>query len=221
MHDDSHGRAFDILTEALQAMGAEGISKQEAIPALVDFTVSVALIVGREAADEAGIIRIRDQIADWRAGNFPARSTETASFPVPSTRPVLLATPDQLTTELSSELAEALDMLFSRATDKRTLTSALICRRVSFTPIWRSTVRGRPLPRREPPAFYTRVSNEQCPVSTDRRQLATLDHLAAIQTPMTMGQPAPTQQLTGAEPYPIFNGYARVSTDAQSVAAQG
>ena len=33
---------------------------------------------------------------------------------------MLLATPDQLTTELSSELAEALDMLFSLATDKRT-----------------------------------------------------------------------------------------------------
>lgn len=77
MPDDSHGRAFDILTEALEAMGSEGITKQEAVPALVDLTVAVALIVGGEAAAEAVRVRIKDRIADWKAGNFPSRSTET------------------------------------------------------------------------------------------------------------------------------------------------
>ena len=77
MHDDSHGRAFDILTGALRGMGTEGITKQDSLPALIDFTVAVALILGSEAAAEAVIVRIRDRIADWQAGNFLSRSTET------------------------------------------------------------------------------------------------------------------------------------------------
>lgn len=74
--DYAHGRAFDILTEALQSMGTEGITKQDAIPALVDFTTAVALILGGEAAAEAMIIRIRNRVADWKAGTFPSRGNK-------------------------------------------------------------------------------------------------------------------------------------------------
>jgi hypothetical protein len=41
----------------------------------------------------------------------------TAALPIPAARSGHLTTPDQLTTELSSELAAALDMLVSLATD--------------------------------------------------------------------------------------------------------
>jgi hypothetical protein len=38
--DDPHGRLIGILTEALQKAGAEGITKQDVIPAVSDFLTS-------------------------------------------------------------------------------------------------------------------------------------------------------------------------------------
>ncbi len=72
--DDKYGRAFYILTEAFQEMTAEGITKQEAIPALVDFAITVGLIVGGAEAGDAICDKVRERVAEWKAGNFPVRS---------------------------------------------------------------------------------------------------------------------------------------------------
>lgn len=77
LSNDAGGRGIDILTDALQAMGEEGITKQGALPVLIDFTTAIALIMGGEDFAEAAIVRIRDRVAEWKAGNFPPHSTET------------------------------------------------------------------------------------------------------------------------------------------------
>ena len=46
--DNPHGRLIGILTEALHTAGEEGITKQEVLPAVADFLVSLALIMAGE-----------------------------------------------------------------------------------------------------------------------------------------------------------------------------
>lgn len=70
---DEYDRAFDIMTEALQTMRAEGITKQDALPALVDFVTAVALILAQEAGVRAVTARMESRIDDWRAGRFPVQ----------------------------------------------------------------------------------------------------------------------------------------------------
>lgn len=48
--DDPHGHLIDALTEALQAAGKEGITKQDVLPAVADFLASLALIMAGEEA---------------------------------------------------------------------------------------------------------------------------------------------------------------------------
>jgi hypothetical protein len=72
--NDDYQSGFDILTEALQTMGENGITKQDALPVLSDLMTAVALIMGGEAAAEAAIVRIQNRVGDWNAGNFPTRS---------------------------------------------------------------------------------------------------------------------------------------------------
>lgn len=74
---DDDGQGFDILTDALRLMGEAGITRQEALPVMIDFVTAVSLIMAGEAAADAAIIRIRNRVADWKAGNFPSRSNET------------------------------------------------------------------------------------------------------------------------------------------------
>jgi len=45
--ENASGRFFDILTEASKQAGAEGIAKQDVIPAVSDFLTSIALIMAR------------------------------------------------------------------------------------------------------------------------------------------------------------------------------
>jgi hypothetical protein len=63
--DDAHGRLIGILTEALRKAGAEGITKQDVIPAVADFWTPIALIMAGEAGvcgnDTAGE-------PNWRIG---------------------------------------------------------------------------------------------------------------------------------------------------------
>ena len=72
-NEDAHGRLIDILTEALQQAGSEGITRQDVLPALIDFTVSIALIMAGEEGARAALTRIEGRIEDWKAGRFPAR----------------------------------------------------------------------------------------------------------------------------------------------------
>ena len=69
--DDAHGRLIDILTEGLQRAGAEGITKQDVIPAVADFLTSIAVIMAGEAGVRAVIARMESRIEDWKAGRFP------------------------------------------------------------------------------------------------------------------------------------------------------
>jgi hypothetical protein len=63
--------AFDILTEAIQKMGANGITRNDVLPNLVDFTATIAVALGGEDAIKACIIRMGDRITDYHAGRFP------------------------------------------------------------------------------------------------------------------------------------------------------
>jgi hypothetical protein len=71
MVDDYNNIGFDILTEAVQRMGAEGITKNDILPSLIDFTASVAIALGGEEAIQACIIRLGDRLKDFHAGTFP------------------------------------------------------------------------------------------------------------------------------------------------------
>ena len=75
--DDAHGRPIGILTEALRKAGAEGITKQDVIPAVADFSTPIALII----AGEAGVCvmtRMESRIEDWTAERFPAPDPDEA-----------------------------------------------------------------------------------------------------------------------------------------------
>jgi hypothetical protein len=70
-NDHAHRRLIDLLTHALQQGGKEGITKQDVLPAVTDFLVSVALIMHGEEGARAVIARIESRIEDWKAGTFP------------------------------------------------------------------------------------------------------------------------------------------------------
>jgi hypothetical protein len=76
--NDAHGRLIDdILNEALQTAGTEGVTKQDVLPAVPDFLTSLALIMGGEEGVRAVITRMEGRIEDWRAGRFPAQTGVT------------------------------------------------------------------------------------------------------------------------------------------------
>jgi hypothetical protein len=68
---DEYNNGFDILTEAVQRMGEEGITKEDVLPSLIDFTAAVAIAIGGEEAIRACITRLGDRIKDFHAGTFP------------------------------------------------------------------------------------------------------------------------------------------------------
>jgi hypothetical protein len=71
--NDAHGRLFDLLTEALQKAGAEGITRQDVIPVVADFLTALALITAGEAGVRAVMTRMESRIEDWKAERFPER----------------------------------------------------------------------------------------------------------------------------------------------------
>jgi hypothetical protein len=73
--DNPHGRLIDILAKALHTAGKEGITKQDVLPAVADFLVSLALIMAGEEGARAAIKRIEGRIEDWKAGTFPTPNT--------------------------------------------------------------------------------------------------------------------------------------------------
>ena len=52
--------------------GKEGITKQDVLPAVADFLVSLALIMAGGEGARAVIKRIEGRIEDWKAGTFSA-----------------------------------------------------------------------------------------------------------------------------------------------------
>ena len=74
---DEFNVSFDILTNAVEEMGEEGVTKADLLPTLIDFTASVAAALGGEEAMKACIIRLIDRIKDFSDGTFPVdRSSE-------------------------------------------------------------------------------------------------------------------------------------------------
>jgi len=71
--ENCYDRVIEILTQTTQAVAQEQITLQDFLPALVDFTASVALAVAGEDGLRAFVARMQGRIADWRAGTFPAR----------------------------------------------------------------------------------------------------------------------------------------------------
>jgi hypothetical protein len=69
--DDDYNIAFDILTQAVQKMGAQGITRSDVLPSLVDFTATIAVALGGEEAIKACIVRLSDRIKDLNSGTFP------------------------------------------------------------------------------------------------------------------------------------------------------
>lgn len=68
--DDAHGRLIGILTEALRKAGAEGITKQDVIPAVADFWTPIALIMAGEAGVCAVMTRMEAELKIGRPGDF-------------------------------------------------------------------------------------------------------------------------------------------------------
>jgi hypothetical protein len=70
----SHGseRAFQLVVEALRQLETERIRRTDAIPALVDISVSLALMDGGVEAAEEIIGRVYRRIDSWRGGDAPA-----------------------------------------------------------------------------------------------------------------------------------------------------
>lgn len=64
-------RAFELVMEALRQLESEHVRRLDAVPALVDITVSLALMDGGEAAAEEILERVRKRIEDWRGGSMP------------------------------------------------------------------------------------------------------------------------------------------------------
>ena len=69
---DASDRVMKIMTDAMKTVGNNNISKREMIPALIDFTPAVALILTGEGGARAMITRIEGRIEDWQEGRFPA-----------------------------------------------------------------------------------------------------------------------------------------------------
>lgn len=70
---DNFDDAITILTDAMATLGRHGITKQELLPNLVDFTAMVAIALGGEDAVKACIMRLGDRINDFHAGKFPVQ----------------------------------------------------------------------------------------------------------------------------------------------------
>ena len=70
---EPYDAVIDMFTTATQALGEMGVSKQELLPALLDFTAAVALILAGEEGLEASTQRMADRLDDWRNGTFPDR----------------------------------------------------------------------------------------------------------------------------------------------------
>jgi hypothetical protein len=44
--------SFDILNEALQKIGQQGLTRQDVLPCLIDITTALAIALGGEEAEE-------------------------------------------------------------------------------------------------------------------------------------------------------------------------
>jgi hypothetical protein len=61
------------LTDALEELREAGISRDDVLPTLLDFTGSIAVSLAGEEGLKACIIRFGQQIEDLRKGTFPVR----------------------------------------------------------------------------------------------------------------------------------------------------
>jgi hypothetical protein len=89
---DDYSRVLDILIAATQVASDARIPKQEFLPALVDFTVTVALAFQGEECLRAVIKRMQHRIDDWRNGTFPLDESGQQG-PRAAPRPRLLTMP--------------------------------------------------------------------------------------------------------------------------------
>ena len=64
-------RAFELVVEALRQLEKEHVRRLDAVPSLVDITVSLALMDGGVQAAEEILKRVRKRIEDWRGGSMP------------------------------------------------------------------------------------------------------------------------------------------------------
>jgi hypothetical protein len=64
---DTYERAIDILTVAFDLITSEGISKQVAVSALVDFVATIGLLEGGVEGAESIRERIRERMLEWKA----------------------------------------------------------------------------------------------------------------------------------------------------------
>jgi hypothetical protein len=67
------------MTNAVESLGKEGLSKEDILPALVDFVTAFGLIAGKEPGARAIITRIDGRIEDWKAGRFPGPTASPES----------------------------------------------------------------------------------------------------------------------------------------------
>jgi len=69
--DEQYNLSVDILTNAIKQMGDKGVTKDDILPTLIDFTATIAVALGGEEAMKACILRFIDRIKDLNDGTFP------------------------------------------------------------------------------------------------------------------------------------------------------
>ena len=71
MNSDNYDHVLDVLIEAVRELGEVGMTRQDVLPALVDFVAAVGLILGEEEGARAVLARIERRISEWQSGQFP------------------------------------------------------------------------------------------------------------------------------------------------------
>jgi hypothetical protein len=77
---DGYNCVIGMLTGVARKAGKIGIGLEEYLPALIDYTAAVALIIGDEEGLQAFMTRMQSRIDEWRAGTFPSLASLKTQF---------------------------------------------------------------------------------------------------------------------------------------------
>jgi hypothetical protein len=68
--EDHYNRAFSVLRAAQVVIEDEGMSSEDILPVLADFTAAFALSIGGEETVQLTVERMLRLVEDWKSGNL-------------------------------------------------------------------------------------------------------------------------------------------------------
>jgi hypothetical protein len=71
MRKEVYERALEILTDAVNLLGEEEMTKDETIRLLVDFSAVAALLIDGERGAHVAMCHMDRRMEDWKQGKFP------------------------------------------------------------------------------------------------------------------------------------------------------